>query len=458
MKIVIIGAGEVGKSLASILCFYNNDVTVVDTNDSLLKELSETHDVMTHTGNGSSPEVLHAIGMESVNLLIAVSSSTTVNVLSCGIGKAFNKNLITICRASDFHFFNKGLPISYKELGIDHLVVPQEECIDAILESIHSYNLLEIVSLNNSKDAIIAGIRLNPGSQMIGVSLINFPQPDLLQKVRICGIWRKGKFIIPRGQETFNNYDEIYVAGRRDNVFELLDYAIEEDLETENIFIAGADNLGLLLAKSLLKEGYNVSVIEQNKQLVEYALNELSDRATIFCGDASSAELLEEVGIKDSNVFISSQLSDEKNVLTTLLAKKLGADKVVAVINKPDYREIISSIDKIDCSFSVRIATINKILSLIKGSGCRRGAFLHRIATDVYEMTVSSESKIFNTRISDGICPKNAIFCLIIRGGAILAATGDLVFQNGDKVVMMGDKFALKKAEELFAVKKSLPF
>ena len=456
MKIIILGAGEVGKSLASILCHYNNDVIVVDQDEAILTDLSETYDVMTCVGNGSSPEVLSLINIASANLLITVTNSTTTNVLACVVGKTFNKDLTTICRVSDFHFFCENLSISYKDLGIDHLVVPQEECIEAILESIHTYNIREIVNLNDSKSAIIVAFKLNPGSVMIGVNLVDFPRPDLLQKLRVCGIWRKDKFIIPRGRESFNNYDEIYVAGRREDVYKLLDFAIEEDIEIKNILIAGANNLGVSLAKSLIKEGYNVNLIEPNKDLVEKALDELTNEATVFCGDVSSMDLLEEVGVQNADVFISSQASDENNVLTTLLAKKLGVDKVVAVINKPDYREVISSIEKIDCSFSMRIATINKIVNLIKGAGCRRGAFLHRISADVYEMTVHSESKICNTKISDKVCPENAIFCLIIRGGVIIAASGEQVFQNGDKVVMMGEKSALKKAEELFLVKKTL--
>ena len=450
MKIVIVGAGEVGKGLASILCSYNNDVVVIDCDENILRELAEKEDVLTCHGDGSSPEVLNSIGIESANLLIAVSDSINYNVLACSISKAFNKDVVTICRAGELHFFNENLPISHKDLGIDHLVIPQEECIEAIMGSIRFYNIREIVNLNQSKEAIIAAFKLNPGSLMIGTTLSKFPRNDLLSKIRICGIWRKGKFIIPRGKESFNNYDEVYVAGKREDVLNLIDYAIDENLETKSVLVVGANNLGLSLAKTLIKEKYEVSLVESDKKLADKALDELTQSAEVYCGDATSLDLLLEVGVEQMDTIISCQASDENNVLTSLLAKKMDTDKVIAVINKPDYREIIASIDKIDCSFSMRIATLNKILSLIKGAGCRRGAFLHRISADVFEFTVSTESKIIHTKISDGLCPEGTIFCLIMRGGVVIAATGDFVFDSGDKVVMMGDKDSLKKAEGLF--------
>ena len=218
--------------------------------------------------------------------------------------------------------------------------------------------------------------------------------------------------------------------------------------------VAGANPLALEVAEDLLKSGVNVTLVEPDRKLAEEALDKISGRMTIINADATSGETLQEAGADNCDAFVSILPQDENNVLSTLMAKRLGAKKVIAIINKPDYREIISSMEDIDCCFSSRIAALNSIINLIKGSDRRIGAMLHRISAEIFDMTVVPKCPIDNKAIRDSTCPEEAVFAMILRGNVIIPAIGNEVFQTGDRVVMMGTNQAMRDSERLF-VKKS---
>lgn len=449
MRVIIIGAGEVGRGLAATLCLENNDVIMVDQDEKLLEELSETLDIMTYAGNGATPHTLNKINVDKAQLLVAVTNRTEANVLACQMAKIVNPELRTVCRVDSSDYFIEEKGFTPENMGIDHVVVPQVECTEAIFEALENKALKEVVHLS-SPGAVIAAFQISPGSPMIGSQLFNFPRRDLLEKLRICAVWRRGRMIIPRGKERFNNYDEIYVAGKKEDVKEMIDWATIDDHKLQEVIIVGAGTLGLSLADRLVHAGVHVKVIEPNKERAEKALDQLSSKITILHGDATSSEVLEEAGVENCDAYISTDSNDEYNVLATLMAKRQGAEKVIAVVNKPDYREIISSMDSIDCCFSPRIAALNTIINLIKGSDRRIGAMLNRIAAEVYEMTVVPKCKVAEKQIKESPCPDDAVFAMILRGNVIIPATGNETFQIGDRVVLMGTPAAMKKSEALF--------
>lgn len=454
MKVIILGAGEVGKGLAATLCLENNDVVMVDTDEKILEDLSETLDIMTYTGNGAWPSTLNAIGVQDAQLLVAVSNLDEVNILACAMAKQLNSDIRTVARVGYKDYFPDKLDISHKDLGIDHMVIPQVECKSAVMEVIQRPTLKEVVHLS-SPGAVICGFQINPGSPMVGAQLFNFPRKDLLEKVRICAIWRRGRLIIPRGKERFNNYDEIYVAGDKQYTDDLTEWATVDDSTVSHAVIAGANALAYEVAEELVKNGVNVTLVEPDRKLAEEALDKIAGGMTVINADATSGDALQEAGADRCDAFVSILPQDENNVLSTLMAKRLGAKKVIAIINKPDYREIISSMESIDCCFSSRIAALNSIINLIKGTDRRIGAMLHRISAEIFDMTVVPKCPIADKAIRDSTCPEDAVFAMILRGNVIIPAIGNEVFQTGDRVVMMGTTQAMRESEKLF-VKKSL--
>jgi trk system potassium uptake protein len=452
MKVVIIGAGEVGTGLAETLCLEKNAVVVVDLDNDLLKNLSNKFDLMTINGNGASGKVLAEGDIQDANLMVAVTESNEVNVLSCHTAKILNPSIRTICRVNDTEYFSEDEDFELKNFGIDHLVVPQKECAQTILDVLSGPNLKEITKLS-VKGAVICGFHLSPGSAMVGTQLFSFPRPDLLDKIRVCAIWRRGKLIIPRGKERFNNYDDVYVAGEKEAVLALAEWSCLDEKKVNNIVIGGATTLGTYLVAALNEQGKNVTLVESSESLAENALKKLESSVNILHGDITNGDILKEAGVDVADLYLSAMSNDENNILSCLLSKRKGAEKVITIINKPDYREIISSMDNIDGCFSPRTAALNSIINLIQGENRRIGAILHRISAEVFEMTVVPKSRIVGKTISESACPRGAVFAMIFRGNVIIPATGNQVFQVGDLVVMMGEQQALKKAQGLFAPK-----
>jgi trk system potassium uptake protein len=451
MKVIILGAGEVGKGLAGTLCMENNDVVMVDQNEKLLEDLSETLDIMTFAGNGTWPSVMDKIGVLDAHLFVAVTNSTEANILACTVAKKINPNVRTVARVSSKDYFTDKVELLPKDLGIDHVIVPQVECTRAVMEVVFRPTLKEMVHLS-TPGAVICGFQLNPGSPMVGTQLFNFPRMDLLEQVRVCAIWRRGRLIIPRGKERFNNYDEIYIAGDQQYTDKLVEWTTVDAHEVRKAVIAGANSVGQDIAENLRKNGVDVTLIEPDRALAEASLD-LAGNMTVINADPTSGDVLQEAGVENADAFISVLPQDENNVLSTLMAKRLGARKVLAIINKPDYREIISSMDSIDCCFSSRIAALNSIINLIKGSDRRIGAMLHRISAEIFDMTVVPKCPIADKAIRESICPEDAVFAMILRGNIIIPAIGNEVFQVGDRVVMMGTASAMKASERLFTKK-----
>ena len=453
MKVIILGAGEVGIGLAATLCMEKNDVVMVDIDEKLLEDLSETLDIMTFAGNGAWPSTLNKIRVQEAQLFIAVTSYTETNILACSVAKQLNNDIRTVARVGSPEFFPDNMDMDPRVLGIDHVVIPQVECTQAVLEVLNKPTMKELVHLS-APGAVICGFQINPGSPMVGAQLFNFPRKDLLEKVRICAIWRRGRLIIPRGKERFNNYDEIYVAGDHEYTEKLLDWATIDEHKLAHAVIVSASELGLSLAKKLKEQGVSVTIIEPDLKMAEYALDKVQGHITVLNADATSADVLTEAGVENCDAFISTLKEDESNVLCSLMAKRMGARKVIPIINKPDYREIISSMEKIDCCFSPRIAALNSIINLVKGTDRRIGALLQRVSAEIFDMTVIPKCRIAEKAIRESPCPSDAVFAMILRGNVIIPAIGNEVFQVGDRVVMMGTSNAMRDCESLF-VKKS---
>jgi trk system potassium uptake protein TrkA len=452
MKVIIVGAGEVGTGLAETLCLEKNAVVVLDLNNELLKNLSNKFDLMTICGNGASGRILTDAEAQDANLMVAVTESNEVNVLACHTAKTLNPSIRTICRVNDPEFFQEDENFELKSFGIDHMVIPQKECAQTIMDVLEGPNLKEITRLSVA-GAVICGFQLNPGSAMVGTQLFSFPRPDLLQRIRVCAIWRRGKLIIPRGKERFNNYDEIYIAGERDAVMSLAEWSCLDEKKVDSIIVGGATKLGTYLVAELDKRGKSVTLLEEDENQAELALKKLDSSVNILHGSITDGDILKEAGVDATNIYLSALRNDESNILSCLLAKRKGAEKVISIINKPDYREIISSMENIDGCFSPRTAALNSIINLIQGENRRIGAILHRISAEVFEMTVVPKSRIVGKTISESACPRGAVFAMIFRGNVIIPATGNQIFQVGDLVVMMGEQQALKKAQGLFGPK-----
>ncbi len=450
MKIIIIGAGDVGHFMASTLCTEANNVVVVDINEVLLGDLQEHLDIMTVAGNGAQISVLEQAGVASADLLLAVSSSTESNILACQIVKKFEVAK-TICRVSSHGFFDsENMPAA--EFGIDQVIYPIDACAKKVFEVLRNPEYKEFVTFSSEKAALISfSVKLD--SPLVGVRLADFPEPELLQKLRICAIFRRGRVIVPRGDAKIFAYDEVYIAGERSALDDLISYATPNPLKVSNVIVSGANPLSIKLIELLNDTRIKACLIEPDQAKAEKAVTEISINNSVIVGDASDTRILEEAGIDECDAFITN-VDNQNSIINCLLAKRRGAERVYAITDKPESLEIITGIPAIDTAFSTRIAAVNQLLHNIRGGNLKVGALLNRISAEVLEFVITSKSKIVGKRIDQIACPKQTILAMIIRNDEIVPAVGELVLEDGDHVIALTGKNAVPLVEKMFSKTK----
>ena len=453
MNIVILGAGEVGKQLAFSLYSRNNNIAVVDRSQNCLKRLKDKLDVMTIQGSCATVNILLSAGVKDADLLIATTGNDASNILACQIAKHF-KVKTTLCRLSSSDFFSTKEGYTPKSMGIDHLIFPVSECIEKIMNVLQHNSVVENISFNIPNIRMTA-VKIPKMSPLSGTRILDFPNLELLSRIRFSAIIRNQKLVIPYGSTIFGSGDEVYISGGKKDIDDFIGYADPDAEPTKMIIVAGATKIGKNLTKQLLKDGYIVRLIEKTEKGGEKVLNEIDANLMVLTGEPTDADVLEEAGISVCDAFITASDDDEENILACILAKKRGAEKVITVTNKAEYVDIIPGINAIDCGFSPRIAAVNSVLRILGTDIGRIHAILQRTTnTYVYELNVKESSKVCGNEIAKYEGSLNSILSLVFRDNKMIPATGNLKLQANDQVVTISTPHAINKLEHLFKKKK----
>lgn len=448
MNITILGAGEVGKQLAWTLSTQRNSVAVVDQSPELLARISERLDVLTVQGDCANVSVLRRANVGRAELLIAVTGSDASNALACRVAKESGVKR-TICRLSSRNFFGRDGEFDATALGIDHVILPQDTCVSRILGVIDQQHLVERLTFN-IPDAEMSALRIPPGSPLAGARLDDFPQPEMLSSIRFSALVRNQRLITPTGDTVFLPGDEVYVAGTTEGVRQLLHFNETAPRPSSMAIVVGATRLARTLINRLVATGRTVRVIEQDPTLCSQMLDELGEKILVINGSPTEAEVLEEAEVADCGAFISVLRNDEQNILGCILAKRQGAGKVITVTNKAEYMDIVPAMKPIDCGFSPRLVAVNLVLNLLGSHTARVHAILHRINAYVYEFDVQHGAHVCGRRIADCAEAPLAIFSLVMRNDRALAATGDVILQENDRVAAITTPENEKSLERLF--------
>jgi len=453
MKIIILGAGRLGKQLAWTLLYKNNQIVVVDSSRELLETLRERQDVMTVHGDGASFGVLKKAGVYDSRILIAVTGSDACNILACQIARHAGIEE-TICRVSTADFFSEEDDFPPEYLGIKHLIFPEDMCIKRIIGVLEHRSLVEKVAFPGA-NAHLSAIRISPSSTLKGMQIKNFPDEYFLANNRFSAIIRNQNLVVPHGDTFFEAFDEVYVAGREKCDRPLMNLADPGATPVSLVIVAGATRIGKKLVRQLLAAGYMVRMIEDDLANSERLLDDLGERIMVINGDSTDAEVQEEAGVAECGAFIATLPDDEKNILSCLLAKKIGANKTVTVTNKAEYTDIVPAMAAIDCGFSPRLVAVNDVLNLLGLETGRIHAILHRFHAYVYEFEVQSGSWACGRKIS-GFHTKSpdAIFSMVFRDNDMLPATGELELREGDRVAIVGTSAMEQKLVRLFRRKR----
>ncbi|RDE18795.1 Trk system potassium transporter TrkA [Motiliproteus coralliicola] len=453
MKIIILGAGQVGATLAENLANEANDITVIDTNGARLRELQDRLDIRTIEGEGASPRILEQAGGEDADMLIAVTNSDPVNMIACQVAHSVfhTPTRIGRIRGHDFLSEKKRL-FSEKAIPINVLISPEQLVTRHVKRLIEHPGALQVLDFAEGKAQLVA-VKAFYGGPLVGheISFLRSHMPNV--DTRVAAIFRRGSPIIPQGDTIIEADDEVFFIAARKDIRSVMSELRRLDNPYKRIIIAGGGNIGANLAREL-EQDFQVKIIERNIGRCNHLANEL-DRTIVLQGSASDQELLLEENIEGTDVFCALTNDDEANIMASMLAKRLGARTVMTLINNPAYVDLVQG-GVIDIAISPQQATIGSLLTHVRRGDVVNVHSLRRGAAEAMEAIAhgdSRSSKVVGKAIEDIDLPSGTTIGAIVRNDEVLIAHDDVVVQNGDHVILfLVDKRKITEVERLFQV------
>ena len=452
MKIIILGAGQVGSSVAAALVSEANDITVVDSESQCLQALQDRLDLRTVQGHASNPEVLKRAGAEDADMILAVTNSDETNMVACQVAYTLFHTPTKIARVRARDYLNHPQLFTQEALPIDVLISPEQVVIDYVQRLIEHLGALQVLDFAGGRVQLVA-VRAYYGGPLVGHELRELRNHMPGVDTRVAAIFRRGKPIIPEGSTVIEADDEVFFIAARKHIRLVMSELRKLDKPTKRIVIAGGGNIGRGLAKAL--EGdYQVKLIDHNSGRSRQIAEELT-KTIVLLGDAADGELLLEENIENTDVFCAVTNDDEANILSAMLAKRLGARKVMSLINRAAYVDLVESGD-IDIAISPQQATIGGLLAHVRRGDVVVVHSLRRGAAEAIEAVAhgdSKTSKVVGRAIQDIKLPPGTNIGAIVRNDEVLIAHRNTVIESEDHVILfLVDKRRIAEVERLFQV------
>jgi trk system potassium uptake protein TrkA len=437
VKVLILGAGQVGRTAAYHLSREPaNDVTIVDTNEDVLRDLQDRLDVRTVAGSASHPSVLEAAGIAETDILVALTSSDEVNMVACSIAHTLYRTPTRIARIRASEYTNRSQLFADGALAVDVWINPEQLVTEYIERLIHNPGALQVVDFADGKVRLV-GLRALRGGLLVGQQLRTLKDHMPHAEARIAAIWRDGRAIEPTGETVVEEGDEIYFIAARDYIQRMMGEIRRTEEPVRRVVIAGAGNIGLRLA-ALLEKQYQVKLIERDPKRARIASERL-ENTIVLQGDAQDEDLLIEENIDSIDVFAALTNSEEANVLSAMLARRLGARKVMALVNKPSYGELMEN-RSIDVVISPQTVTIGSLLAHVRRGDVVRVHSLRRGSAEALETVVhgpAEQSRVAGRTIEQVALPEGASIAAIVRGEQVIIAHHDTIIEEEDHVIVM---------------------
>ena len=446
MKVLIVGAGEVGFHLAQRLSEENQDVIVIESDPERADFVTQQLDVMAIQGNGASLPVLEQAGVRGAQLLLAVTSQDEVNLISCLAASRLGVRY-TIARISNPEYYAQGSVLSREALGIDLLINPERECAAETWQLLQSAAANDVAQFAEGRVQLI-GVLVREGAPVAGRTLADIGREVEGFHFVTAAIVRDGVTMIPRGNDRIEAGDQLYLLAPTDEAQLVPPFAGYESFKLRRVMIAGGSTEAEYLAELLEKQGVECTILDHDRRrCIELA--ERLPKALVLHADATDLELLEMEGVSGIDGFVASTGHDETNMLSSLLAKNVGAHKVISLVHKFDYLPIVPKVG-VDAAVSPRMATVNAILRYVRRGRVMTVAALKGIEAEAIEFSVGEDSKIAGRRLQDIDFPKDAIVGTIIRGDDIIIPRGPDQILPGDEVIVFALPAAISPIERLF--------
>lgn len=452
MKIIILGAGQVGSDVAIELAAESNDLTVVDRNPALLKKLQEKLDIRTVVGNASSPSTLIDAGIEDADLLLAVTSSDETNMIACQVAHSLFSTNKCLARIRSTDYLDHPALFSSTAVPVDYIISPEQLVTRHIQYLIEEPGVLQVLDFAGGK-ARMAAVEAKAAGSLVGVRLCDLSNylPD--HEFRVVALFRGNTSIALDGQTKIQVGDEVFFIAACEDIAPVLMGFRQSDRRYRRIIIAGGGNIGEKLAASLENQ-YQVKLIEVD-EVHGLHLAQTLQKAIVLHGDAADADLLKQENIEHTDVYCAVTNDDEANILSSMLAKRLGARKTICLINRSSYVDIAQG-SAIDIAVSPAQVTIGALLAHIRRGDVLAVHSLRRGAAEAIEIKVHGDrktSRAVGRSISQLSLPEGVHIGLISRQSQLLFPHSDQLIESGDHIVLfLPDKRRIKDVEKLFQV------
>lgn len=455
MKIIILGAGQVGSTVAFNLANENNDITVIDQDGGLLRDLADRIDLRTIEGYAAHPDVLRDAGADDADMVIAVTNSDELNMVACQVVYTLFRTpkKIARVRAPEFssypELFNTKNSPDHSGLHINLLISPEQLVTDYIHHLLEHPGALQVLDFAGGLVRLVA-VRAVLGGPLVGHQLRELNEHLHRGEARVAAIYRRGRAIAPRGETVVESDDEVFFIASAENIQAVIHELGRDEKPFRRLIFAGGGNIGQRLALGL-ENDYRVKVIERDRRTATRISEKLHHTLVLF-GNAADKELLREENIEDTDVFCAVTNDDEANILSAMLAKRLGARKVMALINRAAYVDLVEAGD-IDIAISPQQATIGSLLTHVRRGNVVAVHSLRRGAAEAIEAIATGDSVVIGQRIGNIKLPRGVSIAALVRGDEVLIAHHDTVVASGDHVILfLVDKTKIVEIEKLFSV------
>jgi len=452
MKIIILGAGQVGGSLALSLANENNDITLVDTDATVLQDIQDRADLRTIIGEASHPSVLSQAGAKDADMIIALTNSDETNMVACQVAYTLFHTPTKIARIRAVEYLSYSDLFVQEALPVDVLISPEHLISQYIQRLIEHPGSLQVLDFAEGKVKLLA-MRAELDGPLIGKRLDEIWEAMPETEAKVIAIYRNNKSITLHTEGHIQADDEVFFLASSFNATSLTAQLRGTDKPYKRVLLAGGGNIGLHLAKSL-ESKYQVKIIERSPERAGY-LSESLNKTIVLQGDAADQDMLREENIENMDVFCALTNDDEANILSAMLAKRLGANKVMSLINRPSYVDLVES-GMIDIAISPQQVTLGTLLTHVRKGDIVSVHSLRRGAAEAIEAVAHGDkktSKVVGRSIEQINLPNGATIGAIARGEEVMMAEADITIESEDHVIIfLADKTGVKDIERLFQV------
>src|SRR5210317_919000 len=452
MKIIILGAGQVGGTLAEHLAIEQNDITVVDTDGDKLRALQDRLDIGTVTGGASHPNVLYKAGAEDADMLIAVTNSDEINMMACQVAHTLFNTTTKISRVRSPNYLAHQEQLFTREnIPVDVIIGPEQLVTQNIQRLIANPGALQVLDFAEGRAQLVA-VKAYYGGPIVGQELQEIRKHMPKVDTRVAAIFRQDRPIIPEGDTVVEVDDEVFFIAAKENIRAVMSEMRKIDKPYKRVMIAGGGNIGATLAFNI-ENNYQVKIIEKSYDRCR-VLSERLKHTIVLNGSASEPQLLTSENIEATDVFCALTNNDESNIMMSMLAKRMGAKKVVTLIANAAYADLVG--DEIDIAISPQQITIGSLLTHVRRGDISNVHSLRRGAAEAIEVTAHGDaysSKVVGRRLDEINLPEGVTIGAIVRGEEVIIAHRHVIVESDDHVILfLIDRKQISAVEKLFAV------